>query len=316
LVEILRYAPAANDPSRGFCNVATVDSILLLSNVRAGSADDEKLDAAVAVLRASATVELCVSSGPDELDDILDRLGRRRLVVAGGDGSLHGVVAALNRRNELKQAVLGLIPVGTGNDFARAVGIPLDPEAAARALLAGGVRPIDLVFDDAGNVVVNNVRVGIGAEASRQASEWKKRLGRIGYAVGAVHATLRPPIVRLLIVVDEEVLADVDRPVLDISIGNGATVGGGVPVNPAADPQSGQMDVMLSFAVGPVARLSYGIDLLRSRHLARKDVVHRRGDTVSISGSPFWLSSDGEVSGPISDRTWRVEKSAFQMTLP
>jgi diacylglycerol kinase (ATP) len=255
-------------------------------------------------------------SDPDELDQILDHLGRRRLIVAGGDGSLHGVVAALKRRKELKRMVIGLIPLGTGNDFARAIGIPLDPEAAARAVLAGRVGPIDLVVEDAGDIVVNNVRIGIGAEASRQASKWKERLGRIGYAVGAVHAALGPPAVRLLIVVDEEVLADVDRPVLDISIGNGATVGGGVPVNPAADPQSGQMDVMLSFAVGPVARFSYGIDLLRSRHLARKDVVHRRGDTVSISGSPFYLSSDGEVSGPISDRTWRVEKSAFWMMLP
>lgn len=308
--------PSCHGSVPPLCSVATVDSILLLTNVQAGSADDEKLDAAVAVLRASATVELYVSSGPDEIDDMLDRLGHRRLVVAGGDGSLHGVVAALSRRNELKQTVLGLIPIGTGNDFARAVGIPLDPEAAARAVLGGSVCPIDLVFDDAGNVVVNNIRVGIGAEASRQASKWKERLGRLGYAIGAVHAALRPPIVQLLIVVDEEVLADFDHPVLDISIGNGATVGGGVPVNPTADPQSGQMDVMLSFAVGPVARFSYGIDLVRSRHLPRKDVVHRRGDTVSISGSPFYLSSDGEVSGPISDRTWRVEKSAFRMTLP
>jgi diacylglycerol kinase (ATP) len=116
--------------------------------------------------------------------------------------------------------------------------------------------------------------------------------------------------------VDEEVVADVDHPVLDMSIGNGATVGGGLPVNPAADPQSGQMDVMLSFAVGPVARIGYGIDLLRSRHLTRRDVLHRRGNTVSISGMAFYLSSDGEVSGPVSERTWRVEKSAFQMTLP
>jgi hypothetical protein len=127
--------PSCHGSVPPLCNVATVDSILLLTNVQAGSADDEKLDAAVAVLRASATVELYVSSGPDEIDDMLDRLGHRRLVVAGGDGSLHGVVAALSRRNELKQTVLGLIPIGTGNDFARAVGIPLDPEAAARAVL-------------------------------------------------------------------------------------------------------------------------------------------------------------------------------------
>jgi diacylglycerol kinase family enzyme len=238
------------------------------------------------------------------------------LVVAGGDGSLHGVVAALSRRNELKQTVLGLIPVGTGNDFARGAEIPLDPEAAARLLLTGRIGPIDLVIDDAGNVVVNNVRVGIGAEASRRARRWKERLGRPGYGVGALLAAFRPPDLRLRIDVDEEVVANGDRPVLDISIGNGATVGGGVPVNPEADPESGQMDVVVSFAVGPITRISYGIDLLRSRHLARKDVVHRRANAVSIAGTPFYLSSDGEVSGPTSNRTWRVEKSAFEMTLP
>ena len=265
-----------------------MDSILLLTNVQAGSADDEKLDVAVAALRTSATVEVRVTSRQGELEDVLDHLGHRQLVVAGGDGSLHGVVAALNRRDELRQTVLGLIPVGTGNDFARALGIPLDPEAAARAVLAGKVGPIDLVVDDAGDVVVNNVRVGMGADASRQAIKWKKRLGRLGYAIGAAKAALRPHVLRVLILVDDELVADVDRAVLDISIGNGATVGGGLPVNPAAHPQSGQMDVMVSFAAGPLARIGYGIDLLRSQHLTRRDVLHRRGNTVSISGTAFY----------------------------
>ena len=293
-----------------------MDSILLLTNDQAGSADDEKLDVAVAALRTSATVEVRVTSRQGELEDVLDHLGHRQLVVAGGDGSLHGVVAALNRRDELRQTVLGLIPVGTGNDFARALGIPLDPEAAARAVLAGKVGPIDLVVDDAGDVVVNNVRVGMGADASRQAIKWKKRLGRLGYAIGAARAALRPHVLRVLILVDDELMADVDRAVLDISIGNGATVGGGLRVNPAAHPQSGQMDVLVSFAAGPIARIGYGIDLMRSQHLTRRDVLDRRGNTVSISGTAFYPSSDGEVSGPVSKRTGRVVKSAFQMTLP
>lgn len=294
-----------------------MEPIVLVTNIDAGSADDKRLSGAVDLLRASTTVDVCFTSRPSQLDhQVLDRLGSRRLVVAGGDGSLHNVVAALARRHELKQTVLGLIPVGTGNDFARGAGIPLDPEAAARVVLTGTARPIDLVVDDGGNVVVNNVRLGLGAEASRKARKWKERLGRLGYAIGAVQAALRPPPLHLLIEVDEEVVADVDRPVLDVSIGNGATVGGGVPVNPEADPRSGQMDVMISFAVGRLARVSYGIDLVRSRHVARKDVLHRNGNVVSISGTPFYSSCDGEVVGPISDRTWRVEKSAFEMTLP
>jgi diacylglycerol kinase (ATP) len=54
--------------------------------------------------------------------------------------------------------------------------------------------------------------------------------------------------------------------------------------------------MVVSFAIGPVARVGSGIDLLRSRHLARKDVAHRRGDVVSVAGTPFYFSSDGEVS--------------------
>jgi diacylglycerol kinase (ATP) len=299
-----------------FCRVEAVDSILLVTNIGAGSADGKTLGPAIDLLRKSASVEVSVTSSPAELEEVLDGLESRRLVVAGGDGSLHGVVAALSRRNELKRTVLGLIPVGTGNDFARGAEIPLDPEAAARLVLRGRIGPIDLVIDDAGNVVVNNARVGIGAEASRRARRWKERLGRPGYAVGALQAAFRPPNLRLRIEVDEEAVANADQPVLDISIGNGATVGGGVPVNPEADPESGQMDVVVSFAVGPTARASYGIDLLRSRHLVRKDVVHRRANAVSIAGTPFYISSDGEMSGPTSNRTWRVEQSAFEMTLP
>jgi len=76
------------------------------------------------------------------------------------------------------------------------------------------------------------------------------------------------------------------------------------------------MDVVVSFAVGALARATFAMDLLRSRHLARKDVLHRRGNVVSISGTTFHYSADGEVVGAVSARTWRVEKSAFEMLLP
>ena len=129
--------------------------------------------------------------------------------------------------------------------------------------MTGRIGPIDLVVDDVGDIVVNNVRVGIGAEASREGRRWKERLSRLGYAVGALVAVFRPLDLRLRIEVDSELVADGNHRVLDISIGNGATVGGGVPVNPDADPQSGQMDVVVSFAIGPA-----GANRLRNRSVA------------------------------------------------
>src|SRR5947208_1080775 len=90
----------------------------------------------VAALVAHAVVEVAHTGNPGELDSVLHRRGGRHIVVAGGDGTLHAVVSALYRRHELADAVVGLVPLGTGNDFARGAGIPMDPAEAARVVVA------------------------------------------------------------------------------------------------------------------------------------------------------------------------------------
>jgi len=112
-----------------------VDPLLVITNSDAGTADEDNLATALDVLRTGASVEVAATSSPGELDSVLHRSGTRRIVVAGGDGSMHAVIAALHRRNELKDRVIGLIPLGTGNDFARGVDLPLDPEDAARVIV-------------------------------------------------------------------------------------------------------------------------------------------------------------------------------------
>jgi diacylglycerol kinase (ATP) len=293
-----------------------VDPLLVLTNPDAGGADDGALDAALAVLRAGADVEVCATSNQGELDGVLHRRGHRRIVVAGGDGSLHAVVASLHRRHELQQAPLGLIPLGTGNDFARGAGIPLDPEDAARLVLNGEVRSLDLILDCVGEVVVNNVHVGVGARASRKSHTWKRRLGRAGYVVAGAIATVNPPFVRLRIEVDGEAVTEFDRPVLQVAIGNGPSVGGGTDLIPEADPEDGLMDVMISYAIGPVARLGYVLKLRSGSHHERDDVRYLRGSTVSVTGQSFYCSADGETYGPERRRTWHLEKAAFSMSLP
>ena len=82
---------------------------------------------------------------------------------------------------------------GHGNDFARGVGIPLDPMAAAQVILTGAARPVDLVTDDAGGVVINAMHVGVGADAAVQARPLKPYLRIASFAVGAVLAGARAP---------------------------------------------------------------------------------------------------------------------------
>jgi len=298
-----------------------VDPLLLITNSDAGTTDAENVQKALAVLRGATDVEVASTSNPGELDGVLHRRGGRRVVVAGGDGSIHAVVAALHRRQELKDTVVGLIPLGTGNDFARGLDIPLDPEEAARLVIQGEVRPVDLLVDCVGEVVVNNVHVGVGAQASRKAHKWKKRLGnvrlgRLGYPIGAALAAVNPPFVRLRVEVDGQEVADFAHPVLMVAVGNGPNVGGGTAITPEANPEDGKVDVMISYAIGPFARFGYAFKFRKGEHHEREDVRYVRGSSVSISGQTFYCSADGEVYGPERHRTWHVERGAYSMVLP
>jgi diacylglycerol kinase (ATP) len=303
-----------------------VDPLLVITNSGAGGGDAESLEAALQVLRDRTSVEVAETGNPGELDSVLHRAASRTIVVAGGDGSLHAVIRALHRRRELSGRTLALVPLGTGNDFARELGIPLDPGLAAEAIVHGEPRPLDLMVDELGEVVVNNVHIGAGADAGRRGKPWKERLGkvgvgpvrlgRLGYPIGALLTAVDPPTLRLRVSVDGRTVADVDEPVLMVALGNGSTVGGGLRLNPEADPEDGLIDVVVSRAVGPLARWAYAVRLGHGSHAQREDVIHVTGRTVSLSGDDFWCSADGELYGPERQRTWHVEPAAYSMVLP
>jgi YegS/Rv2252/BmrU family lipid kinase len=303
-----------------------MDPLLVISNSDAGTSDEESLQAALSILRQHTDVEVQTTSNPGELNSALHRAGSRRIVVAGGDGSLHAVVTTLYRRNELKNAVLGILPLGTGNDFARTNDIPLDVEEAARLLCDGTTRDMDLVVDEVGEIVVNSVHAGAGAVASRRGATWKERLhrvgvgpanlGKLGYPIGAVSAWVKPPFIRVLVEVDGETVVDMDQPILMVAVGNGAHVGGGTELTPHADPGDGKVDVMVSRAIGPLARFGYGAQVAVGRHPRRDDVIYLRGTSVTVTGEEFWCSADGEIYGPERHRTWRVEPAAYSLVVP
>ncbi len=303
-----------------------MDPLLVITNDTAGTSDEETLDRALAVLRAQTSVEVAETGDPGELDGVLHRAGSRRIVIAGGDGSMHTIVSALHKRRELGNHVLGLLPLGTGNDFARGVGIPIDIEEAARVLLEGEPQPMDLIVDEVGQVVVNSVHVGAGAQAGRRSHRWKERLnsigygkvnlGKLGYPIGALLTAWNPPVLRLTVEVDGEVVTDLDEPVLMVAIGNGASVGGGAEITPLADPADGRLDLMVSKATGPLTRVLYAVHVGRGTHQERDDVLYLRASQVTVSGEEFYCSADGEIYGPERHRSWRIEPAAYSMVLP
>jgi diacylglycerol kinase family enzyme len=295
---------------------AVTTGVLLLASAHAGTADDEAVEVARAALAEAGACELVTTGTPEELDAALDGADRRRLVVAGGDGSLHLVVQHLHRRGELGDADLALVPLGTGNDLARALGIPLeDPLAAARLALSGTPRPLDLVLDDDGGTAVNAVHLGVGAEAAQKAARLKGVLGPLAYPLGAVAAGFRSTGTRLRVEVDGRVVAD--ERVLMVGIANGPGIGGGTALHPAAVPDDGLLEVMVSTATGPFARVGFGAALQAGTHLDSPHVRSARGREVVVTGGPVEVNSDGELGDAcIERRTWRVLAGAWRLVRP
>jgi diacylglycerol kinase family enzyme len=290
--------------------------MLVITNSGAGHVDDAAVEQAVAVLRREAAVDVVATGDIPSLRTTLAGRDGRTVVVVGGDGSLHAVVAVLHERGWLDDTVVGLVPLGTGNDFARGLGIPLEPADAARAVLDCTPRRLDLLVDDEGGIVVNAVHIGVGVDAAEEARGLKPRFGRFGYVLGALRAGFTSPGRQLRVEVDDDAVADGRANVLQVAIGNGRFVGGGAPLTPEAIADDGVADVVVSFAVGRPRRMLYALRVRLGQHPRGADVVELRGHTVLVEGRSFGWNVDGELEGPADRRSWRVLPGALTMLAP
>ena len=293
-----------------------MSDLLAIANASAGTSSDEAQDAALQVLREHHDVALVTTSSPDDLEDAL--AGHRDVgivVVLGGDGSLHAVVAALYAAGRLADVTVGLVPMGTGNDFARTLELPTDPVPAAEVVAAGKEQALDLIVDADGTVTVNAAHLGAGTEAAIAAQPHKERFGPIGYAIGALVSGFRVQGKHLTITVDGDRVPDRGR-VLQVAVGNGRFVGGGTALLPEADPSDGLMDVAVVFSHTRLERLMYALSLGLRRHHHRDDVDYRRGTEVSVEGAELQCTNDGEIADPFHTHTWHVEPGTLRMLVP
>jgi diacylglycerol kinase (ATP) len=293
--------------------------MLIITHGGAGRFDSGTLEHVLGRLRAGdeepVTVRECGS--PEELERALDRQepGDDTVVAAGGDGSIHRLVATLYARGELDRRTVGLLPLGTGNDLARNLRIPLDPDDAARVIREGRTRELDLLADDEGGVVLNAVHVGVGAVAATYAARFKPWLKSAAFPVGAVLAGTRSTGWRLTVEADDKVLAE-DK-LLMVGLSNAPGIAGGsAQLAPDASPGDGRVELVVSAATGPLARVRYALGLRGGTHKYHDDVVYTAATSATVSGEEFLVNGDGEVSGPYTRRTWRVVPKAWRIIAP
>jgi hypothetical protein len=287
---------------------ASSDQLLVVIDPVARRTDGESVRIAKDVLSAGAAgTKVCLPEDPEEFARVLARRGSRRPVVIGDDRALVRAVSLLHRRRELAGCVLSVVPVGSVLSVTRSLGVPMGAVAAARAVLDGVERRLDLLVDDSDGVVLGALRIpsvvdgesresreGVeDAEAAEgaPARPWLRTCQSLvrtlvpARPLRSAQSSLVASPARLRVEVDGEILVDLDQPVEAVSVTPDAAGTAAVRVRP----------------------LSVG---------AEASPLEARGRTVTVSGADFRYRADSGVWGPVRRRTWTVWEGALGLTLP
>ena len=230
-------------------------------------------------------------------------------VVLSGDG-LVGAVAHVLRGSP--DAVLGVLPGGRGNDFARVVGIPLDAEEACAVIASGTPQPVDLGDVD-GATFIGIASLGFDSDANRIANEAPARLGNLVYAYGALRALAGWKHAAYEVVVDGQARSFSGW---SVACANSKAYGGGMYMAPDADLHDGQLDVVISEASSKARFLQLLPSVFKGEHVKDPHVHVLRGSEVRVSADrPFTVYADGDPIGKLPC-TVRAIPNAVKVLLP
>lgn len=276
--------------------------LLVVANGRAAQAASLKLgawDSLAERLKAlGGDVEIALPKSLVELDDLMKQ-SADCVVAVGGDGTIRQVVQRLDLPNQ----TLGVLPLGGGNDFAQALGMPLKWDDAVEALVGAEPRAIDF-GRVAGGVIaltggsrpearfVNSLGFGIDAASIQMREKWKSPPG--GYVTHFLLslAALKPAAVEAEI--DGKSLRE---KVFWFLVMNGATIGGGVPIIPGSGPSTGRLHYILIRQCPKWKMLTILPKALKGAHLNDSAVKWGTADRIVISEpKEVVLAADGDVA--------------------
>nr|WP_030023223.1 hypothetical protein [Streptomyces monomycini] len=322
----------------------------------ARSTDGESVRIAKDVLCAGAAAKICFPDGPEEYARALARRGHRRPVVIGDDRALLRAVALLHKERDLAGVALAVVPVGAPGAvaLARALGVPTDTVAAARAVLDGTEHSLHLLTDDSDGIVLGGLDIPSGTEPEppgrRSRRRWEGLGGRPGRCLpgrrdGTEALPLPGPRAAAwwdrLVRTARRARTALSRPAAppgpsDPSV---TSVSPGLPglPGPSAPPggrRSGTAGhrlrveadgVVLADLDRPVRWVSVtpgdgddgsGLAEVVVHWQEAEPPVRARARAVTVSGADFRYRADVVVGGPVRTRTWTVHPDAWRLTLP
>ena len=278
-----------------------MNELLFIVNPVAGHGRSLRVFARLrAVLDRVAGVRCIVwhTRGPGHARELAERAGLEgyaRIVAVGGDGTVHEALNGLMALSApLRQRVaFGVVPAGSGNDFARNAGIPTDPGALA-ALLAGGPAAAADVGVVDGHYFANVAGVGFDAEVARQANRLPKFVpGPLTYLISALWVLSRYRNAAVRVELDGRVL---ERRVLLVAVGNGAGYAGGMRICPGARMDDGIFRVVVAGDLSRAGVLTTLPKVFSGRHVEHPLVEVYDARRVRIEAErPLAVQADGEI---------------------
>lgn len=223
--------------------------------------------------------------------------GAQALIACGGDGTVHFALQAVAGSD----TALGIIPMGTGNDIARSVGLPMkDPLAAADVIADGRTRMVDYgtvaAADGSERAFLAVMSAGFDSEVNARANSMKWPTGSSRYlmATMAELGVYRP--VEFRITVDG---VQTSEPGMMLAIGNGPSYGGGMFVCPNADLDDAKLDLTFLTKTNRATFLTIFPRVFKGTHIHHPSVRSLRGATIRVEAQGQTAFADGERVGPL-----------------
>ncbi len=237
------------------------------------------------------------------------REGVDAIVAFGGDGTVNEVLNGLSTHD----VPLGIIPLGTANDFARQVGIPLDPDAALRLILSESPARID-TGELNGRRFLNVSTAGIGAEATAEtAADAKESLGALAYAItGARKLVDLEPTAAQFVAPGHELATTF----LVLAVGNGRSTGGGTLLTPNASLTDGLLDVCIVEARPRREFARLALRFRKGMHLGRAGVHYFQVPSLRVTAEgPIIVNVDGEPT-EATTLNYHARRGDLQIFMP
>lgn len=292
-----------------------IRTLVIVNPYSRNGATGRRWNALEAQIRAAlGSVEIEQTRGPRDAGRIARegvRAGVERVIVAGGDGTVNEVAGGLLGADLGRYAELGILPLGTGGDFARSLGIPRRLSDALDYLLEGGKRRIDAgrityrapTGGDVESYFVNVASFGISGLVDQLVNRSTKRLGgAASFLIGTIRALAKHQSRAVTLRVDGEIVHE--GPLVVAAAANGRYFGGGMHVAPMADLDDGLLDVVVVADV-PKRTLIAKLPLLYAgTHLDDPICLFLRGRVIEAesSGGEVLLDVDGEAPGSLPAR--------------